>query len=70
VAVERNAYRILEGRLRRNWKYTIKMDLSHLGGAMVSVLAIRPIFHEFKPGRGDGFLSAIKSAAHLPSEEK
>jgi hypothetical protein len=31
----------------------------HLGGVMVSVLAIRPKVGGFKPGRGDGFLRVI-----------
>jgi hypothetical protein len=31
-----------------------------LGGIMVSMLATRPKVRGFKPGRGDGFLSAIK----------
>jgi hypothetical protein len=35
---------------------------------MVSMIAIRPKIREFKPGRGDGFLRAINSAARLPSE--
>jgi hypothetical protein len=32
---------------------------SHLGGTMVSVLAIGPKIRGFKPGRGDAFLRAI-----------
>jgi hypothetical protein len=40
---------------------------SRLGGEILSVLAIRLKVRGFKPGRGDGFLRAIKSAAHLPS---
>jgi hypothetical protein len=39
-------------------------------GVMVSVLAIGPIVGGLKPGRGDGFLRAIKSAARLPAEGK
>jgi hypothetical protein len=31
-----------------------------LSGVKVSVLAIGPKFHRFKPSRGDGFLRAIK----------
>jgi hypothetical protein len=41
-----------------------------LGGIMVSVLAIGPNVSRFKPGRGDGYLRAIKSAIRLPSERK
>jgi hypothetical protein len=37
---------------------------------VVSVLATGPKGRGFKPGRGDGFLRAIKSAAHLPSDGK
>jgi hypothetical protein len=37
---------------------------------MVSVLAVGPKVHRLKPGRGDGFLKAINSAASLPLEEK
>jgi hypothetical protein len=33
---------------------------SRLGDVMVSVLAIGPKVRGFKPGRGDGFLTAIK----------
>jgi hypothetical protein len=33
---------------------------SRLGGVIVSVLAIGPKVRGFKPGRGDGFLRAIK----------
>jgi hypothetical protein len=33
---------------------------SHLGGVVVSVLATGPKGRRFKPGRGDGFLRAIK----------
>jgi hypothetical protein len=32
----------------------------HLGGVTVSKSAIRPKVRGFKPGRGDGFLRAIK----------
>jgi hypothetical protein len=32
------------------------------------MLAIGPKFHGLKPGRGDGFLRAIKSASRFPSE--
>jgi hypothetical protein len=32
---------------------------SHLGGIMVSVLAIGPEFRWLKPSQGDGFLRAI-----------
>jgi hypothetical protein len=39
-------------------------------GVMVSVLANGPIVGGLKPGRGDGFLRAIKSAARLPAEGK
>jgi hypothetical protein len=31
-----------------------------LGGVKVNVLATGPKFRRFKPGRGDGFLKAIK----------
>jgi hypothetical protein len=41
-----------------------------LCGVMVSVLAVGPKVHRFKPGQGDGFLKAINSAASLPLEEK
>jgi hypothetical protein len=34
--------------------------ISHLGGVVVSVLATGPKGREFKPGRGDTFLRAIK----------
>jgi hypothetical protein len=34
---------------------------SHLGGAVVSVLATGPKGHGFKPGQGDGFLRVIKT---------
>jgi hypothetical protein len=40
--------------------------VSPLGGVVVSVLETGPKGREFEPGQGDGFLSAIKSAAHLP----
>jgi hypothetical protein len=43
---------------------------SHLGGVMVSVLAIRLKVYRFKSGQGDGFLKAKKSASRLPSEGK
>jgi hypothetical protein len=33
---------------------------------VASVLATGPKGCEFEPGQGDGFLRAIKSAAHLP----
>jgi hypothetical protein len=35
-------------------------SLSHLGGAVVSVLATGPKRRRFKPGQGDGFLMEIK----------
>jgi hypothetical protein len=44
--------------------------LYHLGGVMVSVLAIGPKVRGFKLGQGYGFLRAIKSAEHVPSEGK
>jgi hypothetical protein len=37
---------------------------------VVSVLATGPKVREFKPGRGDRFLRAIKSAAHFLFEGK
>jgi hypothetical protein len=37
-----------------------------IGGVVVSVLATGPKGYGFEPGQGDGFLRAIKSAAHLP----
>jgi hypothetical protein len=37
-----------------------KVNLSRLGGVVVSVNAIGPEGRGFKPGRGDGFLRAIK----------
>jgi hypothetical protein len=41
--------------------YAISMYIiSRLGGVMVSVLATGPMVRGFKPGRGDGFLRAIK----------
>jgi hypothetical protein len=43
---------------------------SFLGGLLVIVLATGPKVRGFKPGQGDAFLRAIKSAARLPSEEK
>jgi hypothetical protein len=43
---------------------------SRLGGAVVSALATGPKGREFKPGKGDGFLRVIKSAALLPSDGK
>jgi hypothetical protein len=39
---------------------------SRLGGVVASVLATGPKGSGFKPSRGDGFLRAIKFAAHLP----
>jgi hypothetical protein len=45
------------------------MDLycsaGRLGGVVISVLAIGPTSCGFESGQGDGFLRAIKSAAHL-----
>jgi hypothetical protein len=41
-----------------------------LGDVVVSVLASGPKGRGFKPGRGDGFLRAIKSAVHLTSDGK
>jgi hypothetical protein len=45
------------------WSIEIFLSMpsfGHLGGVMVSVLAIRPKVRGFKLGRGDGFLMAIK----------
>jgi hypothetical protein len=50
--------------------YTCNSEDCRLGGVVVSVLATGPKRRGFKPGRGDGFLRAIKSAAHLPSDGK
>jgi hypothetical protein len=36
------------------------IHLSRLGGVVVSVLATGPEVRRFEPGRGDGFLRAIK----------
>jgi hypothetical protein len=36
------------------------MQLSHLGGIVVSVLATGPKGCGFEPGQGDGFLRTIK----------
>jgi hypothetical protein len=41
-------------------------DNSHLGGVLVSVLAIKPEAHGFKPSRGGGLLRAIKMRS-MPS---
>jgi hypothetical protein len=35
---------------------------------VVRVLATGPMGRGLKPGLGDGFLRAIKSTAHLPSD--
>jgi hypothetical protein len=35
-------------------------NVTRLGGVVVSVLATRPKYREFEPGKGDGFLRAIK----------
>jgi hypothetical protein len=43
-----------------------KVVNSHLGGVIVSVLAIGPKVREFKPGRGDGSLRVIKICS-MPS---
>jgi hypothetical protein len=45
---------------------------SHIGGVMVSVLAIEPKVRGFKPGRGDGFFRAIeiRSTSCLGGEVK
>jgi hypothetical protein len=40
------------------------------GGVVVSVLTTGLTSREFEPGQVDGFLRAIKSAAHLPSDGK
>jgi hypothetical protein len=42
--------------------------VSRLGGVVVRVLATGPKGRGFKLGRRDGFLKAIKSAKHLPSD--
>jgi hypothetical protein len=43
---------------------------SHLGGVVVSVHATGPKGCGFKPGQENGFLRAIKSAAHLPFRQE
>jgi hypothetical protein len=43
---------------------------SRFGGVMTSVIATGPKVHRFNPGRGDGFLTAIKILSSLPSERK
>jgi hypothetical protein len=47
---------------------TFNISLSSLTGVMVSVPAIRPKVHGIIPGRGDGFLRAIKISC-TPSME-
>jgi hypothetical protein len=44
--------------------------VGRLGGIVFNVLATGPKDRGFKPGRGNVFLRAIKSAAHLPSDWK
>jgi hypothetical protein len=44
--------------------------VSRLGVVVISVLVTGPKGRVFKPGRGNGFFRAIKSAAHLPSDGK
>jgi hypothetical protein len=51
--VPRNVFKTSKDLLRLQWS-------SRLGGVVVSVLATGPKVRGFKPGRGDGFLSAIK----------
>jgi hypothetical protein len=48
----------------------VSVLLSRLGGVVVIVLAAGLKGRGFKPGRGDGFLRAIKFTAHLPSDGK
>jgi hypothetical protein len=50
--------------------YVVLPRIVILCGVMVSVLAIGPKVRGFKPGRGDGFLRAIKIRTRLPSEGK
>jgi hypothetical protein len=40
--------------------FRVRGDLSLLGAVVISVLATGPKGRGFKPGRGDGFLRAIK----------
>jgi hypothetical protein len=40
------------------------MEVSVLGGVMVSMLATGSKVHGFRPGRGDGFLKAIQNPQH------
>jgi hypothetical protein len=47
---------------QRQFLYVV---VSRLGRVVVSVLATGPKGCGFEPGQGDGFLRAIKSAAHL-----
>jgi hypothetical protein len=52
-----------------SWRDSFKtyiFILSHLGDVMVSVLAVGPKVYRFRPGRGDGFLRAIKICS-MPS---
>jgi nitrogenase molybdenum-iron protein alpha/beta subunit len=58
-----------EGSLLCSQKVQV-LILSHFGGVVVSVLATRFKGRGFVTGQGDGFLKAIKSAAHLPSDRK
>jgi hypothetical protein len=43
----------------------IKLSQSRLGGVVISVLTTGPKCRGFKPGRGDGFLRAIKIRSTL-----
>jgi hypothetical protein len=47
-----------------------KATARRLGGVVVSVLATGSKGRGYKPGWGDGFLRAVKSAAHLHSHGK
>jgi hypothetical protein len=44
--------------------------IGRLGGVVVSMLVTGPKGWGFEPSQGDGFLRAIKSIAHLPSDGK
>jgi hypothetical protein len=51
----------LEG-LRKTTRNLVQ--ISHVGGVVVTVLATGPKGCGFKPGQGDGFLRAMKNPQH------
>jgi hypothetical protein len=53
-------YTLSSEALFTNQHFQNSAEVSRLGGVVVSVLAIKPQDRGFKPGRGDGFLRAIK----------